>query len=90
MSLAEFAVWFEDESSAAYDNPDVREACSAVDAAFSAYYYDRIGEPAFRDALACIVAEPHVEIEWIEDRARKPLQRSSSSIRFQVASLGAA
>ena len=52
MSLEDFENWFEDNSSGAYEVPGLREACTAVDAALSEYYYDHIGEDALKAELA--------------------------------------
>lgn len=52
MSLRDFRNWFEDHSSVAYDMADLRDACVAIDAVFSEYYYDNIGEVALKGRLA--------------------------------------
>ena len=52
MSLEEFENWFEDNSSGAYAVPELSEACSSVDAAFSQYYFDHIEENALKMELA--------------------------------------
>jgi hypothetical protein len=53
VSLAKFQEWFEDVSTgAAYDDPDTRAICATVDAAFSAYHFDHIGEDAMKAELA--------------------------------------
>jgi hypothetical protein len=49
--LRDFRNWFEDNSSAAYGVGDLHDACIAVDAAFSEYYYDNIGEAALKARL---------------------------------------
>jgi hypothetical protein len=67
MSLADFADWFEDGSSAAYDNADLREAWIAVDAAFSAYHYDNIGENALKAELENAIRPfANISLEWNE------------------------
>jgi len=51
MSLRDIRNWFEDNSSGAYGVAELHEACIAIDAAFSEYYYDNIGEAALKKEL---------------------------------------
>src|ERR1700689_5043417 len=52
ISLSDFENWFEDNSSAAYAVPELKSVWAAVDAAFSQYPYDHIGEEAMKVELA--------------------------------------
>jgi hypothetical protein len=52
MSLEQFEDWFESASTDAYDVPELRELCVAVDGALAGYHYDYIGETSFRQELA--------------------------------------
>jgi len=47
--------WFEDVSSHAYVDNSLRSVFAAVDAAFSAYYYDGIGESGLKQELAIAI-----------------------------------
>jgi len=65
LSFSEFENWFEDDSAGAYDVPEVRDACIAVDAALSQYHFDGIGESALKAELgnaisAVVPATPSV------------------------------
>jgi hypothetical protein len=70
ISLKQFEDWFEANSAGAYDVPDLLEKCAAIDAAFSQYYFDHIGESALREELANAI-RPFAEIVvTLSERAR--------------------
>jgi hypothetical protein len=52
ISLDDFEDWFRDNSRGAYRVPEVSEACASVEAAFSRYYFQGVGEDALRMELA--------------------------------------
>jgi hypothetical protein len=87
MALADFADWFEDNSSGAYEIADLREACIAVDAAFSEYYFDHIGEAALKLELANAV-RPFARVQRRPQVVRpmldipNPWKRTGSSNRL--------
>ena len=55
MSLKAFEEWFEDNSIDAEDDAELEELRMAIEAAFGAYHFDRIGEAAFRKELIAAV-----------------------------------
>jgi len=52
ISLEAFDHWFEDNSIAAYADPELADIYAAVDGALAEYYFDHIGEDNFREELA--------------------------------------
>jgi hypothetical protein len=70
ISLSDFENWFEDNSSAAYAVPELKSVWAAVDAAFSQYHYDHIGEEAMKVELANAIL-PFVSIP--ENRCGNPV-----------------
>lgn len=50
-SRREFYDWFEAHSFDAYEKAELREACVAVDSAFSEFFFDYIGEESLKEKL---------------------------------------
>lgn len=60
ISLDDFEDWFRTNSRGAYSIPDVSEAAASVEAAFSKYYFQSIGEQQLSRELANAI-RPFVE-----------------------------
>ncbi len=55
MSLKAFEEWFEDNSIDAEDDAELKELRMAIEAAFGAYHFDRIGEALLRKELVAAI-----------------------------------
>jgi hypothetical protein len=51
LPFSEFENWFEDNSAGAYDVPELKAACIAVDAALAEYHFDDVCEDRLKEQL---------------------------------------
>ncbi len=78
IGLSEFENWFEDNSSTAYASPELQPAWIAIDAAFSQYHYDDIGEDSMMTELAKAIV-PFVWFGSNQSAPFVPTQRSETN-----------
>jgi hypothetical protein len=89
-----FENWFEDNSAGAYDVPELKAACIAVDAALAEYHFDDVPEDRLKERLAGAVRRPFVshaeEIVFVfPSRAPVATLAAAAMIALSLAPAGA-